>query len=51
MYERNLYNKIIFYLETCESGSMFVNLPNNWRIYAVSAANPEESSYGIYCPP
>lgn len=40
-----------FYLEACESGSMFLDLPKNTKIYAVSAANPSESSWGTYCPP
>ncbi|KAK4838783.1 hypothetical protein QYF36_016379 [Acer negundo] len=31
-------------------GSMFDGLlPNNWNIYAITAANPEENSYGFYC--
>lgn len=30
---------------------MFVNLPTNTKIYALSAANPTESSYGTYCSP
>merc|ERR1712100_147000 len=36
------------YLETCESGSMFedMNIPG---IYALSASNPTESSWGSYC--
>ncbi|CAD8067085.1 unnamed protein product [Paramecium primaurelia] len=51
MFENNRYNKLVFYLETCESGSMFVNLPKDHRIYALSAANPYESSWGTYCPP
>lgn len=38
-------------METCESGSMFINLPDSWRVYALSAANPTESSWGTYCPP
>lgn len=29
-----------YYLEACESGSMFVNTPADINIYAVSAANP-----------
>jgi legumain len=45
------YGKFVFYLETCESGSMFVNLPKNTKIYALSAANPTESSWGTYCSP
>lgn len=30
---------------------MFVNLPKNTGIYALSAANPTESSWGTYCSP
>jgi legumain len=26
-------------------------LPNNTGIYALSASNPSESSWGTYCPP
>jgi legumain len=42
------FKKLVFYLETCESGSMFVgmDIPN---VYALSAANPSESSWGTYC--
>jgi legumain len=30
---------------------MFVNLRNDTKIYAVSAANPSESSWATYCYP
>ena len=30
---------------------MFQNLPTNTKIYALSAANPTESSWGTYCSP
>lgn len=30
---------------------MFVDLPTNTKVYALSAANPTESSWGTYCPP
>ncbi|EAR86978.1 peptidase C13 family protein (macronuclear) [Tetrahymena thermophila SB210] len=49
MHSKNMYNKLVYYLEACESGSMFVNLPTNLNIYALSAANPTESSYAAYC--
>ncbi|KAL4497182.1 hypothetical protein ABPG72_019502 [Tetrahymena utriculariae] len=49
MYSNNMYSKLVYYLEACESGSMFVNLPANLSIYALSAANPTESSYAAYC--
>merc|ERR1711937_285133 len=37
-----------FYLESCESGSMFedMSIPG---VYALSASNPTESSWGPYC--
>jgi len=48
MHSKNMYKKLVMYLETCESGSMFEGLttPN---VYALSAANPKESSWGVYC--
>lgn len=30
---------------------MFLSLPTNTKIYALSASNPTESSWGTYCPP
>jgi legumain len=52
MFAQKMYKQLTFYLETCESGSMFQNiLPNNMSIYALSAANPSESSWATYCPP
>lgn len=49
MHETNKYAKLVYYMEACESGSMFVDLPKNLNIYALSAANPTESSYAAYC--
>jgi len=45
------YSKLVFYLETCESGSMFLSLPKNTNIYALSAASASESSWATYCSP
>jgi legumain len=42
---------MIYYLEACESGSMFLDLKPNTGIYGLSAADPTESSWGYYCPP
>jgi len=50
MNEQKMYKQLVFYLEACESGSMFNKvLPDNINIYASSAANPYESSWGCYC--
>jgi legumain len=52
MHDNNMYKRLVFYLEACESGSMFDKiLPNNWEIYATTAANPNESSWATYCSP
>lgn len=50
MHENNMYNKLVFYLESCHSGSMFYKtLPANINVYATTAAGPDESSYAYYC--
>jgi len=51
MHSKKMYRNLVFYLEACESGSMFANLPEDRNIYAVTAANGRESSYATYCPP
>ncbi|XP_074604415.1 uncharacterized protein LOC141857771 [Brevipalpus obovatus] len=39
MNEKKNYNKLVFYVEACESGSMFENLlPSNWSMLATTAA-------------
>ena len=45
------FGEMVFYLEACESGSMFESLPSDTSIYGLTAANAEESSWGCYCPP
>ncbi|KAK9131053.1 hypothetical protein Sjap_011540 [Stephania japonica] len=45
------YKSMAFYLEACESGSIFEGLlPEGLNIYATTASNAEESSWGTYCP-
>lgn len=51
MNSKKMYKKLVFYLEACESGSMFANLPSNLGIYATTAANGSESSWATYCSP
>eukprot|EP01015_Nassula_variabilis_P004155 TRINITY_DN1287_c0_g1_i2.p1 TRINITY_DN1287_c0_g1~~TRINITY_DN1287_c0_g1_i2.p1 ORF type:complete len:453 (-),score=124.91 TRINITY_DN1287_c0_g1_i2:127-1485(-) len=51
MHENKMYSELVFYLEACESGSMFQKLPKDWKIYATSAASPYESSWAYYCTP
>jgi legumain len=49
MNDNKKYGKLVFYLEACESGSMFETLLNTTiNIYATTAANSTESSYACY---
>jgi len=52
MHTKKMYSKLVFYLEACESGSMFQGvLDPTLGIYATTASNAVESSWGTYCPP
>jgi len=51
MHSNKMYSRLVFYMEACESGSMFQNLSTSLNIYATTAANGKESSWGTYCPP
>ncbi|KAI4365354.1 hypothetical protein MLD38_021346 [Melastoma candidum] len=48
---KKIYKSMVIYVEACEAGSLFQGLlPNNINIYATTASNPVENSYGYYCP-
>lgn len=51
LHERRNYNQIVFYVEACYSGSMFLRLPKEWNIWVTTAANPNQSSYATFCGP
>jgi len=51
MHQKGMYKELLFYLEACESGSIFANLLKAPKVKAVTAANPKESSWGYYCAP
>ncbi|TNV79679.1 hypothetical protein FGO68_gene10388 [Halteria grandinella] len=52
MHTNQKYKEMVIYIEACESGSMFEGiLADNINVYAITAANAEESSWGTYCPP
>ncbi|XP_074659463.1 legumain-like isoform X2 [Tubulanus polymorphus] len=49
MYENKQFNKMVLYVEACESGSIFEgSLPSDWNIFASTAANSHQSSYACY---
>jgi hypothetical protein len=43
-----LFGQLVFYLEACESGSMFMDIDTNINIYTTTASSPYESSYACY---
>ena len=49
MKEKKMHKKVIYYMEACHSGSMFVNLEKDGGIYGLTAANATESSWAYYC--
>lgn len=49
MQDNKMYSQLVYYLEACESGSMFEQLDKKLGIYGVTAANAEESSWAYYC--
>lgn len=51
MQQRQMFSELVFYMEACESGSMFPDLPADGKIFAVTASNARESSWGYYCSP
>jgi len=47
-----MYSHLVFYMEACESGSMFEGLIKpSIGVYVTTASNAVESSWGTYCPP
>ena len=49
MHKKYLYKNLLFYLESCHSGSMFEKvLPLDLGILAVTASSPEEPSYSCF---
>lgn len=49
MHDQKRYKKLVFYVEACESGSMFYDLlPKDINAYVTTASNAHESSYACY---
>ena len=49
MYTHRMYKEMVIYVEACEAGSMFVDLPDDMNIYAMTASDEEVSSWAIFC--
>ncbi|XP_043084837.1 legumain-like [Puntigrus tetrazona] len=42
------FSKMVIYMESCYSGSMFTQLPNNIHVYAVTSTKPGDKGYACY---
>jgi legumain len=51
MEQKGMYKEMTFYIEACESGSMFPNLRSSQNVYAMTASNASLSSWAAYCSP
>ncbi|KER19469.1 hypothetical protein T265_15530 [Opisthorchis viverrini] len=50
MHSKKMFNKLVLYVEACNSGSMFRNvLPSNVGIYVTTSSKEGEASFSIYC--
>ena len=48
MHQDQRYKQILFYLESCESGSMFQDLPGDISVLAFTASNATAPSFACY---
>ncbi|XP_040583064.1 legumain isoform X2 [Lepeophtheirus salmonis] len=49
MHKKKRFDKMVFYVEACEAGSMFANiLPKYVNVYAMTATNSKRPSYACY---
>jgi len=51
MHANNMYDQMVFYIEACESGSMFPHLKSDINVAAMTASNATLSSWAAYCSP
>ena len=50
-YDKKLYGKWVWFMEACHSGSMFLNLPTDLNIYAMTSSDAHHNAYMSNCPP
>ena len=48
MYDNKKYKNMVFYVEACESGSMFQDLPADINVLAFTASNATAPSFACY---
>ena len=51
MNDKKMYKQLVIYWSSDFSGSMFANLPDNTKVFAVASALATEKQVKSYCPP
>jgi len=51
MTTNKMFDELVFYIEACESGSMFPKLSTHTKVFGFTASNATESSWASYCSP
>ena len=51
MHSKNMYGRLLLYMDACNSGSMFETNPPPPNALVVTAANDHEDSWAAFCPP
>ena len=49
MHHKKMFKQLTFYVDACESGSMFPDLSDDLDIYAITAASASYPAYTTYC--
>ena len=50
-FEKKLYGKWVWFMESCFAGSMFYTVEENWNLYAMTSSDAHHMSYMNWCPP
>ncbi|KAK8794512.1 hypothetical protein WA171_003655 [Blastocystis sp. BT1] len=50
-FDKKLYGKWVWFMEACHSGSMFLELPDDWNIYVMTSSDAHHNAWMSNCPP
>lgn len=51
MHKKQMYKKLVFYLEACDSATMMEGFPDTLGIYVVTSTDSAVSGWACFCPP
>ena len=50
-FDKKLFGKWVWFMEACHSGSMFLELPEDWNIYVMTSSDAHHNAWMSNCPP